>query len=65
MLDIKAWKKDKKGILIGEIKKRISGRKGYTCDHCERQYDDDICDACFAKMLVECFQETIEEKGNV
>lgn len=61
-MEIKEWKSQKKGPLIGEIRRLISNRSGLTCDHCERQYDDDICDACFAVRLVETFQKTLEIK---
>lgn len=67
MIDIKDWKSNKKGNLINDIKKLISGRSGISCDHCERQYDDDICDGCFAVLLVNKFQETLvtKEPSNV
>ena len=29
----------------------IRFREHLTCDHCDRQYDDDMCDKCLAKMM--------------
>ena len=54
------WRANKKGVLLETVKKLFKDRSGYRCDHCERQYDDDICNACFAKMLVEKFEESIK-----
>lgn len=34
------------------LKKLLKDRRHYTCEHCERQYDDDICDYCFAKKIL-------------
>ena len=37
--------------------KMLRNRSHTRCDHCERQYDDDTCDSCFAKRLVEAVLE--------
>lgn len=58
-LDINEWKSKRKGTLIEDVKKEMKTRSGLTCDHCERQYDDDMCDSCFARRLVNMFQETL------
>lgn len=29
----------------------FNNRDHFTCDHCERQYDDSICETCFRKRL--------------
>ena len=34
----------------------LRNRSSYCCDHCERQYDDDICNKCFVDMI---FRELI------
>ena len=34
-----------------KIKDLFDNKSGLTCDHCERQYDDDMCDKCFSKKL--------------
>ena len=34
-----------------EIQKDFDRRRSLICDHCERQYDDDMCDKCFSKRL--------------
>lgn len=59
MINLAEWKSSKKAKLTQEIKDLITGRTGYACEHCVRQYDDDICDMCFAKMLVKRFESTI------
>ena len=60
MGEYKEWRANKKGKLMENIKKLLQTRTGYICIHCDRQYDDNICDICFAKMLVERFEETIK-----
>ena len=43
----------------GEVKNELKvisvrlrkSRKAYTCDHCERQYDDSICDDCLENLI--------------
>lgn len=42
---------------LSTLKKLLKERRGYTCDHCDRQYDDDICDHCFAKMILKKLEE--------
>jgi hypothetical protein len=56
---IKKWKEKSKSPLINDIVKIIKNRKGYNCIHCDRQYDDDICDACFGVFLVNKFEESL------
>ena len=58
-MEIKEWKANKKGKLISEVKKSIQTRSGLTCVHCDRQYDDDMCDSCFSVHLVNKFQESL------
>lgn len=60
-MDIKYWKANEKSRLINEVRRVFKGRKGYTCDHCERQFDDSICDDCLAVLLVNKFQDSIKE----
>ena len=58
-MDLREWKSTKKGKLISDIRKTIENRRGLTCDHCDRQYDDDMCDACLARHLVDMFERTL------
>ena len=57
---IKEWKSKQKGNLINDIKRTIENRRSLTCNHCERQYDDDMCDGCLAVYIVNKFQKSIE-----
>jgi len=56
---IQEWKSSLKSPLINEVVKVLKNRKGYSCKHCERQYDDDICDDCLAVLLVNRFQDSL------
>ena len=58
------WKSNKKGKLIADIKKELISRSGKTCVHCERRYDDDICNDCFSKRLADVFQESLTGGSN-
>ena len=45
-MDIKQWNPHPK------LLKLIRDRRHYACDHCDRQYDDAICDNCFTKKII-------------
>ena len=38
--------------VLTEIIEIVNHRDSYMCDHCDRQFDDSVCDKCLRKMLV-------------
>lgn len=62
---INTWKQKQKGVLINKINHSIKNRRSLTCDHCERRYDDDMCDSCLSVMLVDMFQESLISANKV
>jgi hypothetical protein len=62
MIDINEWKSKAKSPLINRIRKELKSRRGLTCNHCERQHDDDMCDDCFAVRIVNIVQDTLINK---
>lgn len=37
--------------IAESIIKMFRNRESSTCDHCERRYDDSVCDKCLAQRL--------------
>lgn len=58
------WKKNRKGKLIQDVTKRLNTRSGLTCKHCDRRYDDDMCNKCFSVLLVNMFQDSLNAEGD-
>ena len=40
------------------LKDVLFSRDSFTCDHCERQYDDSICDKCWPDFLLKKIKYT-------
>lgn len=58
-MELAEWKYKQKAKLIISVKKELQSRRSLTCEHSDRQYDDDMCDSCFSKRLVDMFQDSI------
>ena len=52
----------KNGIITEEIVKMFRNRESSTCDHCERQYDDSVCNKCLAQRLWKAIKKALDSK---
>lgn len=50
------------GAITEEIVKMFRNRESSTCDHCERQYDDSVCDKCLAQRLWKAIKKALDDK---
>lgn len=46
--------------ILKSIKWDMENRSSLLCDHCERRFDDDICDKCFKKRIYEKLDKAIK-----
>ena len=50
------------GEITESIIKLFRNRESSTCDHCERQYDDSVCDKCLAQRMLIATKKALDAK---